>query len=93
MVRRKTVAVVLGRLIQSKAAAASNFRLSLPADSGDAARAGAVADCISAADAADAAARKMDKSNELSVPSRRRMDSDMSHLILKDGATFSYIWY
>ena len=41
--------------------------------------------------AGTAEARKMD--NVLSVPSRRRMDSDMSHLILKDGATFSYIWY
>ena len=90
-VRRKTVAVVLGRLIPSKAAAASNFRLSLPADKGDAARAGADAACacISAANAADAAARKMD--NVLSVPSRRRMECGMSLLILNEGATFSYI--
>ena len=41
--------------------------------------------------ASTAEARKMD--NVLSVPSRRRMDCGMSHLILKDGATFSYIWY
>ena len=39
-------------------------------------------------------AGRIDKSNkELSVPSMRRMDSGMSHLILKDGATFSYIRY
>ena len=32
------------------------------------------------------------RNNVLSVPSRRRIDSDMSHLILKDGATLSYIY-
>ena len=36
-------------------------------------------------------AGRIDKSNnELSVHSMRRMDSGMSHLILSDGATFSY---
>ena len=35
-------------------------------------------------------ARKMDI--VLSVPSRRRMAWGMSHLILKDGATLSYIY-
>ena len=28
----------------------------------------------------------------LSVHSRREMESDMSHLILKDGTTFSFIY-
>ena len=47
-----------------------------------------IAGVAGAASAAEA--RKMD--NVLSVPSRRRMDCGMSHLILRDGATFSYIY-
>ena len=39
--------------------------------------------------AAAALERKMN--NVFCVLSRRRMESDKSHLILRDGATFSYI--
>ena len=40
--------------------------------------------------AGTSAARKMDKSNIVSLV-KGGMESDMSHLILKDGATLSYI--
>ena len=55
-------------------------------------RAHALRYCI-AAGAAGVAVTAREKDIVLSVPSRRRMDSDMSHPILRDGATFSYIWY
>ena len=68
-VLRRGEGVVLDRLIpipsDCRLATASNFRLSLPTDKGDAARAGAVAACIAAADAAD---REMDKSNKFVSP-------------------------